>query len=61
MYWENISTPVPGKSCRSRSAARSPSSVCVGGIRMSTTATSGWCSATAASSPSPSATAAQTA
>ena len=27
-------------------AARSPSSVCVGGIRMSTTATSGWCMAT---------------
>src|SRR5487761_1675333 len=42
------------------SAARSPSSVWVGGIRMSTTATSGWCSATAASSASPSVTAAHT-
>jgi hypothetical protein len=59
MYWENTSTPVPGKSRRSFSAARSPSSLCVGGIRMSTTATSGRCSATAASSVSPSDTAAQ--
>jgi hypothetical protein len=59
MYWENTSTPVPGKSRRSVSAARSPSSLCVGGIRMSTTATSGRCSATAASSASPSDTAAQ--
>src|SRR6185295_17093681 len=55
MYWENTRTPVRGKSCRSFSAARSPSSLCVGGIRMSTTATSGRCSATAASSASPSA------
>ena len=59
MYCENISTPVPGNSLLSCSAARSPSSVCVGGIRMSTTATSGRCSATAASRPSPSGTAAQ--
>jgi hypothetical protein len=60
MYCENISTPVPGNSFLSSSAARSPSSVCVGGIRMSTTATSGRCSATAVSSPSPSGTAAHT-
>src|SRR5580692_7159980 len=60
MYWENISTPVPGKAFRMASAARSPSSVWVGGIRMSTTATSGSCSATAASSASPSVTAAHT-
>src|SRR5271169_1006529 len=60
MYWENISTPVSGKAFRMASAARSPSSVWVGGIRMSTTATSGWCSATAASSASPSVTAAHT-
>ena len=41
MYWDSTSTPVPGWSRRSSIAARSPSSVCVGGIRMSATATSG--------------------
>ena len=41
-----------GRSARIRRAARRPSSVCVGGMRMSVTATSGRCSATAASSES---------
>ena len=43
------------RAARISRAARRPSSVCVGGIRMSTIATSGSCSATAASSSSPSA------
>src|ERR1700677_4847789 len=60
MYWENTSTPVAGWLLRSWRAARTPSSVCVGGIRMSATTTSGWCSATAAISAAPSATAAHT-
>jgi hypothetical protein len=41
MYCENTSTPVSGYCDRIVSAARSPSSVCVGGIRTSVTATSG--------------------
>ena len=40
---------------RASTAARSPSSVCVGGIRTSTTATSGRCSRTARTSEGPSA------
>ena len=48
MYWENTSTPVAGWSRRSSMAARSPSSVNVGGIRTSTMAASGPCAATAA-------------
>ncbi len=51
-YWENTSTPTFGCAARTSMAARSPSSVSVGGIRTSTTATSGWCAATAGSSPS---------
>ena len=60
MYWENTRTPVAGCSARSCSAARSPSSVWVGGILMSTTTTSGSCSFTAASSAAASPTAAHT-
>ena len=41
MYWESTSTPVCGARARISTAARRPSSVLVGGIRMSTTATSG--------------------
>src|SRR5262245_33026791 len=41
MCWERTSTPTPGWSARMRCAATSPSSVNVGGMRMSTIATSG--------------------
>src|SRR5690606_660217 len=59
-YWDSTSTAVPGSSWRTASAARSPSSVNDGGIRTSTTATSGrWCR-TASRSASPSPTAATT-
>ena len=44
-----------GPRSRIARAARSPSSVCVGGMRMSTIATSGRCASTSASSSSPSA------
>src|SRR5437870_2404268 len=43
-----MTTPVCGYCCRSCSAARTPSSVPVGGIRMSVTTTSGWWASTAA-------------
>ena len=47
-----MSTPVPGSSARIRRAARRPSSVSSGGIRMSTIATSGWWARTLRSSSS---------
>ena len=43
---------MPGRRARISCAARSPSSVCVGGIRMSTIATSGSCASTSLSSSS---------
>src|SRR5215469_15174446 len=59
-YVETTRMPVPGWSRRIAIAARSPSSVWSGGIRTSTIATSGLCSATAARSASASPTAATT-
>ena len=47
-YWESTSTPTSGCAARISSAARRPSSVWVGGIRMSTIATSGLCARTCA-------------
>src|SRR4051794_13683741 len=52
--WESTITPTPGCSSRIFSAACRPSSVCVGGIRRSTIATSGPCSPTDSTSASPS-------
>ena len=52
--------PIAGWRRRISCAAWMPSSVCVGGMRMSTMATSGWCSSTAASSSSASAASATT-
>ena len=45
--WDSTSTPTPGCSSRIRCAATMPSSVLVGGMRMSTIAQSGFCVATA--------------
>ena len=60
MYWEKTSTPTPGWSRRIDWAARSPSSVWVGGMRTSMMATSGRWVATACRSDSASPTAATT-
>ncbi len=60
MYWLSTSTGSPGVAWRRSSAARSPSSVWVGGIRTSVTTMSGRVSATAVSSESASPTAAAT-
>ena len=54
MYCESTSTPVPGISSRIARAARRPSSVWVGGMRMSMIATSGLCALALRSSSSPS-------
>ena len=50
--WESTSTPTRGCAARIASAARRPSSVWVGGIRMSTIATSGGSRSTCSSSAS---------
>src|SRR3954451_14074770 len=46
-YWDSTRTPTSGCRARISRAARIPSSVCVGGIRMSTMATSGGAPSTA--------------
>ncbi len=57
MYWEKSRMPRPSYWARSSSATRKPSSVKVGGMRMSMTATSGGLAATEFRSASGSATA----
>src|SRR5919197_56652 len=52
-YCERTRTPVPGCFARISCAARRPSSVCVGGMRMSTMATSGEYERTLSRSSSP--------